>query len=73
MAEELILVLERAVEMLDIEDENDRKQMPPGRYEVQRRPNPHGRDANWVVIKGTTTGAAENHFRHMAGVRFEEP
>lgn len=35
----------------------------PGRFEIERIPNPFGhKDADWLVLKGTKTGATKNYW-----------
>jgi hypothetical protein len=36
---------------------------PPGRYEVERRPNPFGHRCPWIYHKGTDRGVAETSLR----------
>lgn len=39
-------------------------QMPPGRYEVERIPNPFGHEnVDWLVLAGTRLGATELFWR----------
>jgi hypothetical protein len=37
--------------------------IPPGRHEIERIPSPSGYQYDWLVLKGTKTGAAEEFWR----------
>jgi len=57
--------LKRTWEMLDGSKPpaEAKVEVEPGTYELERIPNPHGHDAPWLVLKGTTTGMAEGAWR----------
>jgi len=44
--------------------------LPPGRYEVEKVPNPLGHTGPWLVLKGTKIGMAEKAWRCFGEERF---
>ena len=43
-----------------------------GRYEVVRIPNPYGHKDPWLLVKGTTMGAAEGWWRDWSDPGYGE-
>lgn len=43
-----------------------------GRHEIERVPNPAGHPANWLVLKGTLIGAAEDSWRQWENGRLAD-
>lgn len=41
-------------------------EVAPGRYEVERVPNPWDEQGEWIIIKGTRIGAREDFLRALS-------
>ncbi|MDO8594857.1 MAG: hypothetical protein Q7R93_05110 [bacterium] len=61
------LIVKRQWEVLDGSEPrtapNRLTKIPPGRYEIERIPNPYGHEAPWLVLKGTKIGGTEGSWR----------
>jgi len=59
------LVLKREWTLTDLNnDQAAATKIGPGRFEVERIPNPFGhQNADWLVLKGTKIGCAETYWR----------
>lgn len=55
----------RVWEMLDYSKprNEDKTELQPGTYELERISNPHGFEGNWLVVKGTTIGMSEGAWK----------
>lgn len=59
----MFIVLKREWEVLDGAARGKKVNIPPGRHEVERIPNPFGYPGTWLVLKGTIIGQGEKAWR----------
>ena len=58
----MFATLGREWELLDGKTKHFAK-VAPGRYELEKIPNPFGHEASWLVLKGTMVGMTEEAWK----------